>query len=217
MRGRMALKIHDVSLRVREGMMVYEGNPQPKVDWVKKMPERTANESVLTLGSHTGTHMDAELHAKSGGWKVSELKLEKVVGKCRVLDLADVEIGAGIGEKELAGFGIKKGEIIVLKTKNSGRGFGEFKSDFVHVSMDGAEYLVKCGIAAVGIDSLGIQKFHSGNMKVHQVFLENGIPIFEGLDLGKVVAGEYFFVGLPINVEAEAAPARVILIEGLKE
>jgi len=210
----MALKIYDVSLPVRGGMAVYEGNPSPKIEFVKRMPERGANESLLTLGAHTGTHMDAGLHAKNGGWKVSELKLEKVVGKCRVLDLTSMEVD--IGEEALRKFKVRKGEIIVLKTRNSERGFEKFRPDFVHVTVDGAKYLAACGIAAVGIDSLGIQKFHSGNMRVHEILLSAGIPIFEGLNLKHVPAGGYFFVGLPLKVEAEAAPARVILVKGLK-
>jgi arylformamidase len=121
-----------------------------------------------------------------------------------------------IGEEALRKFKPRKNEIIVLKTRNSERGFEKFRPDFVHVTVDGASYLAKCGIAAVGIDSLGIQKFHSGNMKVHEAFLSAGIPIFEGLNLKGVPAGGYFFVGLPLKIEAEAAPARVVLIKGLK-
>jgi len=209
------MKIYDVSLPVREGMAVYEGNPAPKIEFVKRMPERGANESLLTLGAHTGTHMDAGLHCMIGGWKVHELDLGRVVGKCRVLDLTSVPFGCGIGEKELKKFKIRKNEIIVLKTRNSARGFARFEPDFVHVSMDGAEYLVKCGISAVGIDSLGIQKFHSGNMRVHEEFLRKKIPVFEGLNLKGVPAGKYFFIGLPLKLETEAAPARVILVSGL--
>ena len=209
------MKIYDVSMTVREGMAVYGGNPAPRIEFVKRMPERGANESLLALGSHTGTHMDAGLHCMIDGWRVHELDLRRVVGKCRVLDLTAVPFGCGIGEKELRKFGIKKGEIIVLKTRNSARGFSKFEPDFVHVGMDGAEYLVRRGIAAVGIDSLGIQKFHSGNMKVHEVFLRKKIPVFEGLNLKGVPAGRDLFVGLPLKLETEAAPARVILVQGL--
>jgi arylformamidase len=209
------MKIYDVSLTVREGMAVYEGNPAPRIEFVKRMPARGANESLLTLGAHTGTHMDAGLHSANSSWMADEVDLRRLVGKCRVLDLTGVKFGCGIGEKELKKFKIKKNEIIVLKTRNSARGFSKFEPDFVHVSLEGAEYLVRRGIAAVAIDSLGIQKFHSGNMKVHETFLRKKIPVFEGLNLKGVPAGKYLFVGLPLKLEAEAAPARVILVQEL--
>ncbi|VVC04011.1 Kynurenine formamidase [Candidatus Burarchaeum australiense] len=209
------MKIYDVSMLVQEGMAVYQGNPSPRIEFVKRMPERGANESLLTLGAHTGTHMDAGLHCRPGGWMAHELDLRRVVGKCRVLDLTSVPFGCGIGERELKKFKIRKGEIIVLKTRNSARGFSGFKPDFVHVDLEGAEYLVRRGIAAIAIDSLGIQKFHSGNMKVHDALLRKKIPVFEGLNLKGVPAGRYFFVGLPLKLKAEGAPARVVLIKGI--
>ena len=110
---------------------------------------------------------------------------------------------------------LKDGKFSSLVITHYKRILTYLKPDFVHVSMDGAEYLVRRGIAAVGIDSLGIQKFHSGNMKVHEVFLRKKIPVFEGLNLKGVPAGRYLFVGLPLKLETEAAPARVILVQGL--
>jgi len=209
------MKIYDVSLLVREGMMVYRGNPKPKIRFVSRIPKGSNNSTLLTLGAHTGTHMDAGLHGANGGWMVSDADLKRLVGNCRVLNLGHVK--EGIGEKELRKFKVRKGEIIVLKTRNSVRGFGKFRRDFIHVTLDGAKYLVKHGIAAIAIDSLGIQKSGSGNMKVHNVFLKKRVPIFEGLDLSKVPAGSYFFIGLPVRLKAEAAPARVLLVKGLRQ
>lgn len=39
------------------------------------------------------------------------------------------------------------------------------------------------------------------------------MTLFEGLDLNGVPEGEYLFMGLPINLECDGAPARVILIK----
>jgi kynurenine formamidase len=58
--GRM-LKFYDVSLLVREGMMIYPGNPQPSIQRYASIPKDRVNESVITLGSHTGTCMHVYL------------------------------------------------------------------------------------------------------------------------------------------------------------
>jgi arylformamidase len=39
------------------------------------------------------------------------------------------------------------------------------------------------------------------------------MTLFEGLNLAEVSQGEYIFVGLPLRLEADGAPARVILIQ----
>ena len=69
-------------------------------------------------------------------------------------------------------------------------------------------------IRAIGIDAPSIKKFHVPD-DTHQIFLEAGIPIFEGLCLKEAKANiPYFFVGLPLKVEnADASPCRAILIE----
>jgi len=207
------MKIYDVSLEVREGMIVYPGNPEPEIKFVKTIPPHHAVESTIYMGAHTGTHVDAGLHGRRGGWMITGLEPGKLVGKCVVLDLTGVDVA--ITENDLKKFGkkIKKGVIVVLKTKNSARGYKKFNPKFVHLSLDGAKYLARRKVKAVAIDYLGIQKLHSGNMLVHNALLEKGIPIVEGLNLKGVPAGEYFFVGAPVKIKAEAAPARVLLIK----
>jgi arylformamidase len=38
------------------------------------------------------------------------------------------------------------------------------------------------------------------------------MTVFEGLDLREVSAGRYIFVGLPLRIKTDGAPARAILI-----
>jgi arylformamidase len=60
-----------------------------------------------------------------------------------VLDLTHVE--NEIHLEDLEGYRIEKGDIILLKTRNSKRGYREFRMDYVYVKLDAAEYLVEAG------------------------------------------------------------------------
>jgi arylformamidase len=62
----------------------------------------------------------------------------------------------------------------------------------------------------VGVDYLSVEPFDSG-MKVH-LTLVPAMTVFEGLDLRAISAGKYIFVGLPLRINTDGAPARAILI-----
>ena len=57
------MKIIDISLTFRNGMVVWPGDPQVKLERVSKIEEgANANVSRLELSVHTGTHLDAPHH-----------------------------------------------------------------------------------------------------------------------------------------------------------
>ena len=203
------VKFYDVSLPIREGMIVYPGNPGPSIKRYSSIPQKKVNESLITLGSHTGTHVDSKLHIQNGVDGTEALPLDGFYGKCKVLDLTHVE--NEIHQEDLKGYQIKKGDIILLKTRNSKRGYRQFRSDFVHVKLDAAEYLVNVGVKTLGFDYLSVKKF-GGDAEVHEVLINN-LALFEGLNLSEVPEGEYTFIGLPLRVSCDGAPARVILVE----
>ncbi|TFH23922.1 cyclase family protein [Candidatus Bathyarchaeota archaeon] len=202
-------KFYDVSLPIREGMIVYPGNPSPQIRQYSSIPSNKTNESLICLGSHAGSHVDAKKHLRNDGEGSASLPLNSFYGECQVLDLISVE--KEIHKKDIQHFSIQKGDIVLLKTKNSILGYKEFRSDFVHVKLDAAEYLVELGVKTLGFDYLSVKKFGADD-EVHQVLIDN-LTLFEGLNLSKVPPGKYMFVGFPLNVDCDGAPARVVLIE----
>lgn len=208
------MKLHDISMVLQHGMIVYPNNPNFSIKGISSIPKNSSNVSEMAIGTHTGTHVDSWLHISNTGKGVDKIPLEHFYGECYVLDLTAVNFGDGIESKHLAKYKFKKGEIALLKTKNSGTGFKEFKQDFVYLTEDGAEHFVRAGIKTIGIDYLSVQKFRTGYCASHCVLLNNNIIIFEGLDLSKVKEGHYIFAGLPLKVkDGDGAPARAILIE----
>lgn len=209
------MRIIDISMTIEPGMMVYRNNAanRPVQTMTRQMPQDTANETALWLPMHTGTHLDSPRHMIADGSMTETLPLERLVTRCRVLDLTDV--AAAVTQSDLEPHDIRAGEFLLLKTRNSG--IDSFDDHYVYVREDGARYLAGLGITGVGIDALGIERAQPGH-ETHIALLERGIIILEGLRLADVAAGEYMLIALPIKIRnAEGAPTRAILIEGSLE
>ncbi|UOF92087.1 cyclase family protein [Fodinisporobacter ferrooxydans] len=206
-------KVHDISMAIFEGMPVYKNKPekQPSIRIVQDFPDSPARESRIDMDVHTGTHIDSPLHMVPDGGTIKTISLERLIGTCRILDLSDV-VG-GITKEDLVSHNIQPGEFILLKTKNSKE--DSFAPEFVFLAEDGAKYLAELKIKGVGIDSLGIERSQPGH-PTHKSLFQADIVIIEGLRLKNVTAGSYFLVAAPIKLlDTEAAPARVLLIEGI--
>ena len=106
---------------------------------------------------------------------------------------------------------------MLFKTLNSFDNIIEqerFREDYVALSPEGAEWIVRNNIDLVGIDYLSIQSFGEDGDRTHKTLLENEVLILEGLDLRKVSRGIYKLIALPLSIpEAEGAPVRAVLIK----
>ncbi len=202
--------LYDISMPIEMSMQVYKNKAEkrPLFETTSDFTTGSAHESRIHLDVHTGTHIDAPLHMIPQGETIESIGLERLVTRCRVLDLTKVT--QAISRKDLEAFAIQSGDFLLCKTKNS---FSEeFVMDFIYVAEDAATWLADIGIAGIGIDALGIERAQPEHT-THKAFFEKEIIILEGLRLREVPQGEYQLIALPIAlVGLDAAPARAILL-----
>ena len=202
----------DVSVPLRSGMVHWPDNPPVKIERMLDIEHGdAANVSTISMGSHTGTHMDAPLHFVRGGKGLDEMPLEVTIGHARVIEIHDPE---SVKPNELRPHEIRSGERILFKTRNSARRWYEeaFIEDFVYVSQEAARYLAALEVLTVGIDYLSVGGFVKDGVETHQALLGAGIWVIEGLDLSQVEPGQYELICLPLKVKGgDGAPARAIL------
>ena len=204
--------IYDVSVPLRPGMPTYAGEPGPELEHLKQISRGdSANVTALSLGSHTGTHVDAPHHFLDGRSTVEAMSLDALIGPALVIELTeDRHITSADLEAALIPPGATR---LLLKTPNS-RFWDddEFHTDFVGLAGDAAEWLVERGFVLVGIDYLSIERFGSPEHEVHKILLAANAVILEGLDLRAVPAGKYTMACAPLKVVgADGAPARVFV------
>lgn len=204
-------RVWDVSVPNRPDMHFYPGDPtleQTQVRAIKRGD--AANLTHLSLGAHTGTHVDAPAHFIDGAPTLEQVPLDCMVGPAQVLD---VRGRAAIDAAALAGHAITA-DILLFRTDNSERwGKAGFQKDFVYLTRDAAELLVARGVKTVGWDYLSIEQFGSQTFEVHKLLLGRGILIIEGLDLRAIEPGSYQLACLPLKLEGvDGAPARAVLM-----
>jgi arylformamidase len=207
------VRIFDVSVPVRAGMPVWPGDDAPTIRRASSIDEGAeANVSVLSMGVHTGTHIDAPLHFVRGARGVDRVPPEALYGPCVVVERLE---GGHITGADVARLpeGARRA---LFKTPNSrlwedpGH---EFDRAYAALTEDAARELVRRDVALVGIDYLSIEPYEAPGHPVHRILLQAGVVIVEGLDLRGVEPGPYTLACLPVKLEgADGSPARALLI-----
>jgi arylformamidase len=208
----MAKKWIDISVTIKAGMAHWPDNPDIKVDKMLDMERGdVCNVSVLSLGSHTGTHMDAPLHFIRNGKSLDQMPLDATIGPCRVIEIKHRE---AVTAEEIGSQRFKAGERILFKTRNSKKSWKSdaFDEDFIYISKEAAALLARAKVMTVGIDYLSVGGFRKDGIETHHALLGAGIWVIEGLNLAKVVPGKYELCCLPLKVlKSDGAPARALL------
>ncbi len=205
------MKWFDISLPLRPGIPQWPGDPVLRID---KITDRTSGDaytlSGLYMGLHTGTHMDAPCHFTEREAGTEVMPLDVTIGPARVIDFPG---RAPIGPEALCDRGIRRGQRLLLKTRNSDYCYrtDDFCDDYVSLSPEGARWLVQRGVRLVGIDYLSIAGMDDA-AETHTVLLAGGVWILEGLDLRGIDPGRYDLLCLPLRLPGrDGAPARAIL------
>ena len=203
----------DVSVPIATGMAHWPDNPPVVLERALDMDHGAhANVSRLSLGVHTGTHMDAPVHFDSSAASIDRMPLDAAVGRARVVLIRD---RAEVTVRELVAARIRRGERILLRTRNSPAAWRtpRFVEDFVHLSTEAAQWLAARRIRTLGVDYLSVGGYlaHNGG-PVHHALLNAGVWIIEGLDLSRVPAGPCDLICLPLKlVGSDGAPARALV------
>jgi len=207
----MAQKIYDLTIPIEMGMPTYPGDPRYRTRQLKSIEKDGFALYKVMMGDHTGTHVDAPCHFIPGGITVSDLPLEMLNGRARVIEIHNPE---KVDAPELQELLHHDNFRVLFKTRNSllWRNGRKFKKNFIYITAAAAQLIVDSGIKLVGFDYLSVDRFGDETHPVHDILLRNQVIIVEGLNLAEVDEGSYDLNCLPLKLQGlDAAPARVIL------
>lgn len=205
------MPLYDATLPIRKGMVTFPGDPQFTFEPLYQCSKGDRfNLAVMTVGTHLGTHVDPPAHYLDGTASVDRLPLEALVGPGVVLDMRG---RTAVDSAALMSSPMGDHVRVLLKTDNSARLLDpHFHEDYVHLTEDGAVYLVERGVRMVGTDYLSIERYNSPGAPVHLTLLRAGVVVVEGVFLLEVPPGPCDVYCLPLRIEgADGAPARVIV------
>ncbi len=191
------MKIYDISHEMFTAD-VFPSDPKPYYRPVLSIPKGDpCNLSLLELGSHNGSHMDAPRHFYADGRTIDQLDLYKCVGLCTL-----IEHNGELGRREieaLTAFSMKR--LLIKGT--------------ITITVEAAEALVEYGYEFLGVEGLTVGT-NDTSKDVHRILLQPKaeLVIAENLHLSEVPAGEYFLVCVPLKLGGlDGSPCRAILIQ----
>ena len=177
----------------------------------------------LTLGDHSGTHIDAPRHfdAADDADTIDQIPLEKFFTEAVCLDLSvkplksDISVADLEAAEQAAGIEIKQGDTVFLHMGFNDR-VGEspaYVTDFPGLTRESAEWLGRRGIGIFGVEALSPGRPFKNNFEVHIVCREMGFTHIEGLvNLDKLVnQGRFRFMGFPLKIRGgTGSPIRAV-------
>ena len=198
------MKLYDVTRPIHSGMAVYAGDPAVTLRRALSIAAGApVNVSAVSLGSHTGTHVDAPAHLRDGAPGVDALPLDLLIGPAHLYAL---DTGGTIDVADLDGLDLGSCPRVLFRTRPplSGEAGG--------FTAAAAALLVRAGVRLVGLEGESADAAGSADFPAHRTLLDAGAVILEGLDLSAVPPGRYEIFCLPLKIRrGDGAPARVVL------
>ena len=208
--------IIDLTHTISPETFVYPGTPAPSFSATRTLTMNGARETLLQMGSHTGTHMDAPRHILREGSSLDQLPPSQFCGRAAVLDVSGLEEGSVITADFLKA---QNGELlnsdyVLLYTgwEKKWRTPAFLEERYPVLDEDAARYLVSCGLKGVGVDCISVDPIDSESYPAHHGLLGGGLVIVENLCLKKIVGRkDVMFFALPLKYAgADGAPVRAI-------
>jgi len=208
--------IIDLTHTITPETFVYPGTPAPMFSATRSITRDGARETLLQVGSHTGTHMDAPRHILPDGFGLDQLPASQFCGRAAVIDVSHLEPGSVITADFLRaqnGY-LRSADFALFYTGWEKKWDTEaFLNDpFPILDEEAAQYLVSCGLKGVGTDAISVDALSDVGFSAHHVLLNGGLVIVENLCLKKLVGRrDIMFFALPLKFEnADGAPVRAI-------
>ena len=192
------MKIIDITRTVQEAPL-YPGSSPAIIERVADIQKGAhANVSMITSGSHIGTHADAFSHfVKESDIGVDQMELFYYYGKCRVITVPENSIIT----KEMLKDKFNNCERLVIH----GNGHS-------YLSKEAAEYIIEKAVITIVTDALSIAP-RDNEVEIHNLILGSKIAVVENVILDGVADGDYTLCAFPIKFgDCDGAPVRAVLI-----
>ncbi|KAI0262203.1 putative cyclase [Gloeopeniophorella convolvens] len=211
-------KVIDLSHPLAQNGLSYcSGHPHFRSEQVLSLAADSSNVSRLTLGSHTGTHLDAPVHFIAGAPTISDVDLSLLVGPAIVLDVRGKAPHSTISWADLAPQAEQHAwpgaAIALLCTGWSRHWGGDAYMTSPRLGADAARGLLARGVRVVGMDVFSVDGGAPAN-DVHRLLLGSGALIAENLTNVEALLGggtRYMASLLPLNLAGcDGSPVRAV-------
>ncbi len=212
------MKIIDLTHKISPDMPVYPGTEGPIFAPANSYEKDGFKETLLTMFTHTGTHMDPPKHLFESCKTLDDFPITHFVAKAVVIDCSNL----GEGDKITMAHLRKKMELVeqaewLLFRTGWDQYWGEQKyfGDYPTIDAEVAEYIAKTNKKGVGLDVIGLDPIADVNLTLHKIVLANNYTVIvENLKNLQLLGDEIFTLcAIPLHLqEADGSPIRAFAI-----
>jgi kynurenine formamidase len=219
----MEPRIIDLTFPLEEGMTTFPVHWHPPVEITQlgRFGIEDRETRKITLGTHTGTHLDAPRHFVPGGKTVETLDLNVLVGPATLIDFSGLD---PLHEISIADLRIHLDTIpkrLVLRFDwPKYWGTLRYYENHPFLSDSAAEWLAEGGMKLLAMDTPMPDSPKNGrgtanDSPVHKILLRKEVILCEYLcNLDKISQKEFQLIALPLKINgADGSPMRCIAIE----
>lgn len=212
-------EIYDLSQPVYDKCPGWPTHEMPDVTYEDIYHKDQVNTEIITLNTHTGTHLDAPFHFDPSGRTIYQLPVEWFQGNAILVDLrGQLGLAEGITVAHLAPYAdkIAPGDIVLLCTGwGPKRGFtDEWYKDWPYLTGEGAQWLKDKGVKGVGTDGMSMGGWYEGTGRpCHEILLPAEIWILEEILIPDALMEHEncYLMAFPIKWQGfSGAPARAV-------
>jgi kynurenine formamidase len=210
------MKVIDLTHTISETMPVYPGTEPPRLDPANSYEKDGFKETLISMYSHTGTHVDPPAHLFADRTTLDAFPVSQFVGKAVVIDCRHLNEGEAITMKELASQreDAEKADYLLFNLGWDKRwGTPAYYGDYPCIDDKVVEFILATNKKGIGFDVIGVDPIPDADLPRHKkLFKEHEIVNIENLtNLDKCGKAPFWFFALPLKWEkADGAPIRAI-------
>ncbi len=204
-------RFFDLTTKITSKTVVYPGDPSFSYESISSIKNGESFElCLMSLGNHTGTHIDFPSHVQENGKTSSDYPIDQLIGAGLIIEVPEnheVITKQFIQDQT----DIKNNDFVFFKTKNSEISKQKpFVDNYVYIEPNASEELIRKGVKIVGIDYISVDSPHADDLPVHHSLLSNDILIVESLELNGAPIGRCKIFIITNNIpDMDGLPARV--------
>lgn len=208
------MHVIDLSHTIETDMAVYPGDQAPELRHTHTVKQNGFLQTTLSLGTHTGTHVDVGAHLFEDAPTLDWLGPDNFTGWGAMVDLTDLDTPF-IDQPHLAALAsVESLDFVLLRTGHD-QYWGTddyYGGQFPALSETACRFLGGLELKGIGLDTPSPDPVGSHDLRAHSTLMNHGLVIVENLtNLGDLPNEGFVFSCLPLKLKnGEASPVRAV-------
>ena len=172
----------------------------------------------VDMSSHCGTHVEFPYHHNRNGMDAAAFPIERLIGDCVLLDFRHKKANEAVTLEELKAIEdkIQKGDMLLFNFGCAKFYRTERSHERPYIVLAAIDWLIKeKEITLIGSDASGIEIKNVPNQPVHQLLMDNEVPIIEfAAHLNELTTDRFTLFVLALRVQGmDSCPVRLVALE----